>query len=410
MSYSLFTGYKGDFLGDPNLERLADLILDFSFERVDFRKAWKDNARRLWLRYKSPADELARVLTEKIFDRGGNVFLDQIPSWQDYTYFTKASNDVLKGSPDYFLYKLNHSAARLVILSDSNTKSLANVKPGKRTMVSHARRPFINAAMEVDIEGNFKTPWCGAIFPTEAYAQDMSMELHECQEYIYRSMYLDSENPVKIWREIAQDQRKMISNVLSKAKYITIVDEADDTNLRMSVEGHRWIVSDGHVNFPSDEIFNAPRKFSVNGVLTLPSLPQYDHGGPEVKGIRLEFEKGKIIKWDAEAGKDYLDEFLTKNPGGNYLGEVALGRHPRIDRISKQILLDEKMGGTVHFALGRAYQLHILGEKDKSNLNQSARHWDLIRDMRKNTAYIKLDDENKLVWDKNAGKWLTHEL
>ena len=126
--------------------------------------------------------------------------------------------------------------------------------------------------------------------------------------------------------------------------------------------------------------------------------------------MKIRFEKGKIIKWDAEAGKDYLNEFLTKNPGGDYIGEVALGRHPRIDRISKQILLDEKMGGTVHFALGRAYQLHILGDKDKSNLNQSARHWDLIRDMRKSTAYIKLDDETKLVWDKNAGKWLTHDL
>lgn len=397
-------------MADPNLEKLADILLDYSFEKVDFGRAWKTDRNRLWLRYNPPADELAQTITEKIFERGGNVFLDQTPSWKDYVFFTKASENVLTAKPDFRLYKLRHSAARLVVLSDSNTKVLANVDPNRRAEWSKAIKPYSDAAMEVNMQGNFKTPWCGVIFPTEAYAQDMRMSLSECREYIYRAMYLDTKDPVKEWRRVARSQRRMIKEILSKAKLLTIVDEADDTELEMSVEGHSWVVSDGHVNFPSDEIFNAPRKNSVNGVLTLPSLSQFDHGGPEVKGIELKFKEGKIVEWDADIGRDYLDEFLTKNPGANYLGEVAFGRHPRIDRISQQILLDEKIGGTVHVALGRAYKLHILGKRDRSSLNQSTRHWDLIRDMRKTTAYVRIDGKLKLIWDKKTCQWMAEPL
>ena len=392
---------------DPNINRLANILLDYSFSMVDFTNAWKKDKKRLWLRYKPVADGLAQVIAEKVFKQGGNVFLEQKPSWWDYTFFTSASEEVLSHCSDDYLYKLEHSAARLVILSDSNTKALANVKPKKRTMWSKANKPYTDMAMKVDNEGNFLIPWCGTIFPTDAYAQDMGLSLPECREYIYKAMYLDAKDPVKKWQQVARSQREMIEEILGKSDKIAILDDADETNLEMSVKGHRWIISDGHVNFPSDEIFNAPRKFSVNGILTIPSLSQFDHGGPEVKSIWLKFKNGKVMDWNAEVGEDYLNEFLTKNPGANYLGEIAFGRHPRINKISKQILLDEKMGGTVHFALGRAYGLHVLGKGDKSGLNQSVRHWDLIRDMRKPTAYVRIGNKINLRWNQKESKWIT---
>lgn len=397
-------------LADPNIDRLADILLNYSFRMVDFGKAWKRDKKRLWLRYKPAADGLAQVIAENVLNEGGNIFLEQQPEWWDYTFFTSACEDVLSRCPDDYLYKLKHCAARLVILSDSNTKTLANVKPERRTMWSKSNKPYSDLAMKVDGQGKFLTPWCGTIFPTEAYAQDMEMSLQECREYVYRAMYLDTKNPVAKWQNVAEAQREMIDKILSKSDKITIVDEADDTNLEMSVEGHRWIISDGHVNFPSDELFNAPRKSSVNGVLTIPLLSQYDHGGPEVKGIWLKFKDGKAVKWNADVGKAYLDEFLTKNPGSNYLGEFAFGRHPRINKISRQILLDEKMGGTIHLALGRAYGLHVLGSKDRSGLNQSVRHWDLIRDMRKPTAYVKIGDGLAVRWSQIESKWIAESI
>ena len=93
---------------DPNIEKMADLLINYSFEMVDFSKAWKKNGKRLWIKYRSPADELAQIITEKIFEKGGNVFLDQVPSWIGYTFFTKASDDVIKSEYTYDLYKLNH--------------------------------------------------------------------------------------------------------------------------------------------------------------------------------------------------------------------------------------------------------------------------------------------------------------
>jgi aminopeptidase len=395
---------------DPNLERLADIMLDYCFETVDFGKAWKQDEKRLWMRYEAPADKLAQVITEKVYDRGGNVFLDQTPSWLNYTFFTRASEDVLKESPDYYLFKLNHSAARLSVLSDTNTKSLANVNPDRRAIRSKAMEPIFEEVMKTDIEGNFITPWCSLIFPTEAYAQDTSMSLPEFEQYVYKAMYLDHKKPVEKCRGVATTQEAIIKNVLKKTKMISVVDEADDTKLTMSVEGHRWINADGHLNFPDGEVFNAPVKTSVKGVLTIPSLPQYDHGGPEVRDIRLEFKDGKVVKWDAQVGKSYLDKFFTKNPGADYIGEVAFGCHPKLDKITKQILLDEKIGGTVHFAMGRAYDLHVLGDGDRSGLNRSAVHWDLIKDMRFPTAYVQVDDRFKLTWDKDIESWMVEEL
>ncbi|MCW4055793.1 MAG: aminopeptidase [Candidatus Bathyarchaeota archaeon] len=397
-------------MADPHLEKLAAILVDYSFDMVDFGEAWKKDKKRLWLRFMPAANELAEVITEIILDRGGHVFLEQTPTWWNYTFFSRASKDALKGDYDHRLYKLKNSAARLVILSSANTKSLANVKPERRTLWSKSVRPYSDMAMKVDAEGNFVTPWCGVVFPTQAYAQDMGMALAECRDYLYKAMYLDAEDPVEKWRHVAADQENMIRKVLAPAKTLTITDEADDTKLEMSVEGHRWVISDGHVNFPSDEIFNAPQKDSVNGVITLPTLPQSDHGGPEVRGVWLKFRSGKVVEWDADVGKAYLDDFLKENPGTDHLGEVAFGRHPRIDRISKQILLDEKMGGTVHFALGRAYGSHVLGDGDRSGLNQSVRHWDLIRDMRKPTAYVQVDDSFTLSWDLKVGKWVASPI
>lgn len=395
---------------DPYLEKLAHILVNYSLGEVDFAEAWKNGQKRLMITYEPPADELARLVTERVLDRGGNVFLDVVPSWYPYTFYTKASETVLKSRPEEALKRLDHVAARLTVRSETNTRSMATVDPKRVATRNTAIKPYRDRAFEVDDGGNFIIPWCATLFPTEAYAQDMGMPYSEYRDYVWRVMLLDRDDPIKAWLAVAEKQEELKKNVLEGSRTVRIVDEEDETDLRMSVEGHRWITSEGKRNFPSDEIFSAPRKDSVQGIITYPKLPQYYRSGPEVSGIKLTFKDGKVVDWKAEVGQDYVDKFFKENPGATSLGEVALGLHPGIQRISKQILFDEKIGGTIHIAFGSAYRLHVLGDGDKSQLNESSVHWDMIRDMRKPSAYVVIDEKHKLTWNRATGRWVVSSM
>ncbi len=397
---------------DPYLEKLADILVDYSLGEVDFTEAWENGQKRLMITYEPIADELARLVTERVLDRGGNVLLDVVPSWYQYTYYTRASETVLKSRPEEALKRLDHVAARLFVRSETNTRSLATVDPKRIALRNTAVKPYRDRAYEVDDKGDFLIPWCVTLFPTEAYAQDIGMPYSEYRGYVWRVMLLDHDDPIKAWQEVSEKQEELKKNVLEGSRTVRIVDEEDETDLRVSVEGHRWITSEGKRNFPSDEIFNAPRKDSVQGVITFPKLPQYYsvRAGPEVSGIKLTFKDGKVVDWKAKVGQDYLNKFFKENPGATSLGEVALGLHPGIQRISKQILFDEKIGGTVHIAFGFAYGLHVLGDGDKSQLNESSVHWDMIRDMRKPSAYVVIDEKHKLTWDGTIGRWVVSSM
>ncbi len=397
---------------DPYLEKLADILVDYSLSEVDFAEAWKNDQKRLMITYEPVADELARLVTERVLDKGGNVLLDVVPSWYPYTFYTRASETVLKSRPEEDLRRLNHVAARLFIRSETNTRSIATVDPKRIAMRSTAIKPYRDRVYEVDEEGDFLIPWCVTLFPTEAYAQDMGMPYSEYRDYVWKVMLLDRDDPMKAWQAVEEKQKELKKKVLEDSTTVRIVDEEDETDLRMSVEGHRWITGEGKRNFPSDEIFNAPRKDSVQGIITFPKLPQYYsvRAGPEVSGIKFKFKDGKVVDWKTKVGQDYLDKFLKENPGAASLGEFAFGLHPRIQRISRQILFDEKIGGTIHIAFGFAYQLHVLGNGDKSQLNESSVHWDMIRDMRKSSAYVMIDERYKLTWNGSTGRWVVSSM
>jgi len=396
---------------DPFLEKWANILLDYSLGKVDFAKAWKNGQKRLWLRYETPGDDLAKIIVEKVYERGGNVFIAQWPTWFDYALHTKASDEVLASRPELELKRLDYTAAYLSVLGDSNTRYLATVDPARISMRRNAIFPLWEKLLKVDEEGNFLMPWCSTLYPTHAYAQDTGMPSDEFKAYAYDVMLLNEKDPIKAWEAVSEKAEKLKKEVLDSARTIRIVDKEDGTDLKMSVEGHRWLVADGHVNFPDGEIFNAPRKDSVNGVVTFPRLPQYYRGtGPEVSGIRCVFKDGKLVDWKAEVGQDYLDKFFEKQPEARFLGEIALGTHPKLQKVSKQILYDEKIGGSIHMAFGRAYGLHVLGDEDKSQLNKSPVHWDQIRDMRVPTASVLIDDKYELKWHADTDLWLAQKF
>jgi aminopeptidase len=232
---------------------------------------------------------------------------------------------------------------------------------------------------------------------------------------------LDKENPIEAWLKVMGEQTKFLSDYLEGAKNIRIVDENEstETDLTMSVEGHLWRPSYGRLNLPDNEIGNAPRKTSVNGHFKT-EIPQAYRGWREIRGLSLNLKNGEVKDWDVEKGskyerkmKDFLDRFFDI-PGTRYLGEVSLGMNPNIDKITKQLFVDEKMGGSIHIALGWGWLVHVPEGKDRSQLHdESTEHWDIIKDMRGPGRYIEIERERdkkvekyNLTWDNITRQWM----
>jgi len=390
-------------------EKLADVLVEHSFGNVDFRKEWEKNERALvFARYSGLSDPVVRAVANRVWVAGGAVRFSPEPEWKERDFLRHASEFTrTQQARGYELEGVNHTAARLVILDTPNTQASATVDPTRRVAFRRSRKTIRDELLRVDsITGEFIHPWCITIYPTQAYAQDMGMPLEEAAEIIYRAMLLDADDPVQAWKDLTAEQQKLIDKVFVKAKKVEIY-HPDGTHLEANVEGHKWKNSNGVANFPSGEIFTSPRKYSVNGVIKFTKLPQYDHGGPEVSGIELRYRRGKLVKGTAKIGQAYLEQFF-EIPGTDYLGEVALGTNRNITRMTRQILLDEKMGGAIHIALGGAYK----GLGDPKDLNESVAHWDMIKPMRGGYVQVTTKDNKvyKLTWNDKQGLWRPRKI
>lgn len=257
---------------------------------------------------------------------------------------------------------------RLSIRASANTKALTGVDPSKQAASSRAHRPILDRFMERSATGELK--WCGTQFPCQASAQDAEMSLDEYEDFVLRACLLHRKDPVAAWRGVHRRQAR-ICRFLNNVKKLRIV--AKDTDVRMSVEGRKWINSDGKHNMPSGEVFTGPIEDSVEGRIAF-SFPACT-SGREVHDVRLTFEKGKVVKAAASKGEDFLLKQLDVDEGARFVGEVAIGTNYAIQRFTKNTLFDEKIGGTIHMAVGASYP-------DSGGLNKSSIHWDMVNDMR----------------------------
>ncbi len=266
----------------------------------------------------------------------------------------------------------------LNILAQDNTKSLNGVDPARMALSQQATRDLFHTFMQRTAEGSLR--WSIAMFPTHAYAQDADMSLSDFEEFVYRVCFLDDENPVARWQELGRQQERYVQWLNGKH---TIHLRGQDTDLTFSIDGRLFINDDGHYNFPGGEFFTGPVEDSVNGYIRY-SFPA-SYGGRSVEDVRLRFENGVVVEASAAQGQDYLDKMLSLDEGARRLGEFAFGNNRNIDRCTKNILFDEKMGGTVHLALGASIP-QTLG------VNQSALHWDMVCDLRQGSE-IRVDGE-----------------
>jgi aminopeptidase len=252
--------------------------------------------------------------------------------------------------------------AFLAIQAPFNTRALADVDPERIARIARSRAPLTELRM--------RKRWCGTLWPTPAGAQQAGMGDDAFAAFVRGALFLDRDDPAAAWRELGAFQAELVER-LSGARELRI--EADGTDLTLRVDGRTWINSDGKRNMPSGEVFTGPIENSANGTIrfTVPSSPR----GVAVEDVELTFRAGEIVAARAGRGDEYLQRALATDPGARRLGELGIGTNRGIDRAIGAILFDEKIGGTVHLALGRSYP-------ETGGLNESAVHWDLICDLR----------------------------
>ena len=267
---------------------------------------------------------------------------------------------------------------RIVIRGASNTRGLTGVAPERQQIYQNARRTSMRTYMQRTAEGTHR--WVVTLFPCPAYAQEADMSVHEYEDFVYGATYADQPDPVSCWQEVHDRQQKLVEWLKGKEN---VHVRGPNIDLTLSIAGRTFINSDGKHNMPSGEVFTGPVEDSVNGWVrfTYPAI----RGGREVDGVEFEFVDGKVVRASAAKNEDYLISQLDSDEGARYLGEFALGANYQIQRFTKSILFDEKIGGTIHMAVGSGYP-------ETGSKNVSSVHWDFICDMRQDSE-ILVDDE-----------------
>ena len=264
--------------------------------------------------------------------------------------------------PEVSFAETKKSHARLGIQAPENTRALVGIDPERLARAARGRKPLNEQAM--------RKRWCATLWPTQAGAQQAGMSLGDFEAFVTRALFLDQPDPVRSWGELHTFQAALIDR-LKGARELRI--EAPGTDVTLSVKGRTWVNSDGKRNMPSGEVFTGPHEASADGRIHfgVPSSP----AGVDVAGVDLELRDGLVVAAAAERGNEYLQRALATDDGARRLGEIGIGTNFGIDRAIGATLFDEKIGGTVHLALGRSYP-------ETGGKNESAVHWDLICDLR----------------------------
>ncbi|NOK60447.1 MAG: aminopeptidase [Chloroflexi bacterium AL-W] len=260
------------------------------------------------------------------------------------------------------------------IRAASNTRSLTSIDPRRTQMAQNARRPLQEKIRQRSAAGSLR--WVGTQYPCPAYAQDADMSLSEYEDFVYAATFADQPDPVSCWQDVHCTQQRLVDWLKGKRE---VVVRGPHIEMTLSIEGRTFINSDGKKNMPSGEIFTGPVEESVNGWVhfTYPAI----RGGREVDGVEFEFKDGKIVQARARKGEAYLLSQLDSDAGARYLGEFAVGTNYGINRFTKSILYDEKIGGTLHMAVGAGYP-------ETGSVNESSVHWDFICDMRQESEIL----------------------
>jgi len=331
---------------DPRVTKHAELIIDYS---TNTKKG--DN---VLIQLTDAGMELAQELYRLAARRGANPLIVVTPTEATRQYY-EIDRRYLKNFPTHLYELTKNSDVIISVRGENNLKALSNVEPEKIS----TRSVTLKRISDVRLSKR----WCLTQFPTPAYAQEAEMSLSEYEDFLYGAILLD-------WRRERATMEK-VKELLDEGDSVHI--EGVETDLTISVRGRNAVVGDATHNVPGGETYTAPIEDSAEGRIYF-DLPGIVHGR-EVRKIRLRFERGEVVDYSASRNEDLLKVMLNTDDGSRRLGELGIGTNYGITRFTRNILLDEKIGGTIHLALGRAY-------KECGGVNESAIHWDMIKTMK----------------------------
>jgi aminopeptidase len=352
-----------------DLERYASLLID---DCVGVQPGWQVLV---------VGQPLGRPLVEEVMrqlgQRGAYGLLRLRFDWLNSAWAATVPEELLKEMCEIDAHTLREIDTYIAILAPENTREGSELQPERVAWFTEAQRPHMEPFMADE------KPWVGCQYPTAALAQEAGMSLREFEDFLFGAVLID-------WDALERRMERLAAP-FDAADEVRIV--APETDLTFSLAGRRAKISGAAANMPSGEFFYGPVEDSASGVIHYTEYPAC-YLGHQVEGVRLRFENGRVVDASADSDEEFLLRMLDTDEGARRVGEFGIGCNPGIQRHIRNTLFDEKIEGTVHFAVGKSYPA-------TGGTNESALHWDMVKDLR-DGGRIELDGQ---VVQEN-GEWL----
>jgi aminopeptidase len=351
---------------DPRIDRLAEILVQYS---AGVKSG--DLVGITGFPFSPEALPLMEAVFRQVLRAGGHPLLyleTRNAEGFDRILYAEGSNDQLRYVEPWAEQMIGSFDGVIKIMAATNTRDLSRVDASRIALHRHACADLLDLYFRRGAEGNLR--WVISLMPTSAYAQDAEMSLSEFTDFVFASTYADRDDPIPVWEQISKDQAELVTALTGKDR---VVVRSPHVDLAFSVQGRTFVNCNGGRNMPDGEIFTCPVEDTVNGWMES-SFPAI-YMGVDVGRVRLVFENGTVVEAEAEKNHDYLTAMLDSDRGARRVGEFGIGTNAQIEVFTKNILFDEKIGGTIHIALGASYP-------ETGGVNKSGIHWDLLCDMR----------------------------
>jgi aminopeptidase len=359
-------------MADPRIEKLARVLVDYSTAVQPGEKVLIEG--------NTLSEPLVREIYKHALARGAHAQVYLMLPDEDELFYGSAGDEQLDFTPVFPLFVMEQADVLIRARASQNTRALSHVDPARQSRRQKALGPVMGTMMRRSAEGKLR--WVVTQHPVIAYAMEAEMGLHEYEDFVYAACHVDeaTPDPVAHWKSVQAEQAAFVARFEGHER---VELKGPNVDLRLSIQGRKFLNACGQSNMPDGEIFTGPVEDSVEGWVrfTYPAI----YAGRAVEGVELRFERGQVVQATARTNQDFLQQMLATDAGVKYLGEFAVGTNFQIDRFTRNILYDEKIGGTFHMALGASYP-------ETGGKNLSAVHWDMICDMREDSE-IRVDGE-----------------